>query len=90
MTPLTPQQLIQLDQELTINPNDQEVIWTLELLTFKTGPIADTLRKGGYLIPKKIEAEQRCVMLWCFALQKKFGPTWKDEGDKLLKQYADY
>ena len=52
---------------------------------FTCARIANILRKKGFEIAYKAEAEQARVLYWMLEMYEKHGSNWKTEGENYLK-----
>ena len=65
---------------------DDEVKAILGRPNFTCAGIAELLRSTGQKIEYKAESEQAHVLYWMLTMYEKHGKSWKDEGNKYLKQ----
>ena len=68
-----------------VPPLDDEVRAILGTMCFAVGGIAETLRKGGYVIKHKAEDEQAVVAHWSLSLYAKHGKEWRAKVEEELK-----
>ncbi len=61
----------------------------LELMNFRTVPIAHALRTGGADIPRKTEAEQAFVLHWMIKLAIDHPEDWHKRVGARLQEIAD-
>lgn len=60
----------------------------LELMIFRTSPIAHALRASGEDIPFKVEAEQAHVLHWMIGLALEHGDGWSEKVSERLDAIA--
>lgn len=71
---------------ITIDPADPEVRSILSWTCIDCGDYGRALRKAGYEIPPKIEAEQSVVLLWFLSLYRDHGDDWRKKGAEKLRE----
>lgn len=57
----------------------------LGLMIFRTTPTAHALRRYGWEIPTKTEAEQAVVLHWLLSLALEHGEGWRAKADEYIK-----
>ncbi|MFB9087154.1 hypothetical protein ACFFW8_20900 [Erwinia tracheiphila] len=73
-----------LVKEHTIPPMDDHLLVILGRPNFMCSWLAESLRAGGYDIPRKSECEQATVIHWMLKLYLKHGANWLNEGNNEL------
>jgi hypothetical protein len=63
---------------------NEDVRWILGRPNFACAPIAQCLRKLGYQIDTRAEAEQAAAIHWMLTLYESYGAAWKTEGRIIL------
>lgn len=67
-------------------PFDDEVKDILGKPNFTCGSIAGLLRRKGFEIERKSEAEQAQVLYWLLTMYEKHGLKWRVEATKYLEK----
>jgi len=51
---------------------------------FACSGLAESLRAGGQIIPRKAEEEQAAVLYWMLSVYQQHGASWKEEAGNYL------
>ena len=82
---MKPKTLPIIDEKLSIDPKDPEILVILSTMCFRACPIAEVFRKGGYPIPTHAEEEQAHIIAWYLAMYQRHGKEWRVQANQELK-----